>query len=194
MSSGSDSESSQDETEYEDNSDEETNNASAHVSKLVPQHIEKALFTKKVAPAFDGKMPWFTYEDAVEDWQDITETKPEKQGIELRQRLIGDVEHLKASFDKEKLKDPETGVDYFLSTIRPLFVKGNEIIFLWRFFQLLTMKRSGNSDLVTWIPRVQIRRKRALAAWMGCSRPSALQKGFLDSQTSPAEGNLQKSR
>ena len=166
MSSDSDSESSQTEEDYDE--EEDTPNAHAHVGKLVPQHLEKALFTKKVAPAFDGRMPWFTYEDAVEDWCDITESKPDKQGLELRNRLTGEVEHLKALLDKEKLKDPENGVEYFLSTLRPLYVKGNEIVFLWRFFQLLTMKRSGHADLITWIPRVQIRRKRAFAAWMSC--------------------------
>ncbi len=166
MSSDSDSESSHTEEDYDE--DEDIPNAHAHVGKLVPQHLEKALFTKKVAPAFDGRMPWFTYEDAVEDWCDITESKPDKQGLELRNRLTGEVEHLKALLDKEKLKDPDNGVEYFLSTLRPLYVKGNEIVFLWRFFQLLTMKRSGHADLITWIPRVQIRRKRAFAAWMSC--------------------------
>ncbi len=56
MSSDSDSESSQTEEDYDE--EEDMPNAHAHVGKLVPQHLEKALFTKKVAPAFDGRMPW----------------------------------------------------------------------------------------------------------------------------------------
>ena len=103
----SDEESSQ--TEYQDESEDDRSDH-AYVGKLVPQSIEKALFTKKYAPAFDGKMPWFTFEDAVEDWVDITESKPEKQGLELRNRLTGDAEYMKNLLEKEKLKDPDNGV------------------------------------------------------------------------------------
>ena len=154
MSDSSDSESSQ--TVENDGEDEDMKTSHALIGKLVPQHIEKALFTKKYAPAFDGEMPWFTYEDAIDDWMDISESKPEKWGLELRNRLTGKAEHLKALLDKTKLKNPTTGVEYFKHTIRPLFVKGSEIIFLWRFFQLLTMRRSASADLTSWIPRVQI--------------------------------------
>ena len=118
MSDSSDTESSQSEGEY--NEGYEKSDGHAYVGKLVPQHIEKALFTKKYAPAFDGKMPWFTFEDAIDDWTDITDSKPEKWGIELRNRLTGEVEHMKNLLDKEKLKDPEHGVEYFKQTLRPL--------------------------------------------------------------------------
>ena len=122
MSDSDDSESSQTEHEYDSENDSKGH---AYVGKLVPQHIEKALFTKKYAPAFDGEMPWFTYEDAIDDWMDISESKPEKWGLELRNRLTGKAEHLKALLDKTKLKNPTTGVEYFKHTIRPLFVKGS---------------------------------------------------------------------
>ena len=36
-------------------------------------------FTVKVPPFFDGKKSWFTYEDEILDWQEITEIPPEKR-------------------------------------------------------------------------------------------------------------------
>ena len=33
--------------------------------------------TTKVPPAYDGRSSWFAYEDAIDDWVDITELEPE---------------------------------------------------------------------------------------------------------------------
>ena len=46
--------------------------------------------TTKVPPAYDGRSSWFAYEDAIDDWVDITELEPEKQGPALRNRLEGE--------------------------------------------------------------------------------------------------------
>ena len=29
-------------------------------------------FTQKVAPSFDGRISWFAYEEAIDDWLDMT--------------------------------------------------------------------------------------------------------------------------
>ena len=34
--------------------------------------------TTKVPPGFDGKTSWFAFEDAIDDWCDITELEAEK--------------------------------------------------------------------------------------------------------------------
>ena len=36
--------------------------------------------TTKVAPAYDGRTRFFAFEDAIDDWCDITELEPEKPG------------------------------------------------------------------------------------------------------------------
>ena len=40
--------------------------------------------TTKVAPAHDGRTSFFPFEDAIDDWCDITELEPEKRGPALR--------------------------------------------------------------------------------------------------------------
>ena len=46
--------------------------------------------TTKVPPGFDGKTSWFAFEDALDDWCDITELEFEKWGPALRNRLEGE--------------------------------------------------------------------------------------------------------
>ena len=40
--------------------------------------------------SYDGKISWFSYEDAIDDWCDIIELEDEKKGPALRNRLEGD--------------------------------------------------------------------------------------------------------
>ena len=35
--------------------------------------------TTKIPPSFDGKTSWFAYEDAIDDWCDVTELDDEKR-------------------------------------------------------------------------------------------------------------------
>ena len=42
------------------------------------------------SPAYDGRTSFFAFEDAIDDWCDITELEPEKRGPALRNRLEGD--------------------------------------------------------------------------------------------------------
>ena len=46
--------------------------------------------TTKIAPAYDGRTSFFAFEDAIDDWCDITELEAEKRGPALRNRLEGD--------------------------------------------------------------------------------------------------------
>ena len=50
-------------------------------------------FNKKVAPAYDGRISFWRYEQDVRDWQILTETPAAKQGVELRHRLCGECDH-----------------------------------------------------------------------------------------------------
>ena len=120
--------------------------------------------TTKVPPAYDGRSSWFAYEDAIDDWVDITELEPEKQGPALRNRLEGEAAIHKRLLDREKLKDKVNGVQYFKSYLRPLFVKGASNVFLYRFQQFMTLHR-GSGDMLRWITRFQLSRARMQEAW-----------------------------
>ena len=48
--------------------------------------------TTKVAPAYDGRNSFFAFEDAIDDWCDITDLEPEKRGPALRNRLEGEAQ------------------------------------------------------------------------------------------------------
>ena len=80
--------------------------------------------TTKVAPAYDGKISFFASEDALDDWCDITELEPEKPGPALRNRLEGDALQYKRLLDRDMLRDPNEGVNYFKRFLRPHFIKG----------------------------------------------------------------------
>ena len=80
--------------------------------------------TTKVPPAYDGRSSWFAYEDAIDDWVDITELEPEKQGPALRNRLEGEAAIHKRLLDREKLKDKVNGVQYLQELLAPSVCQG----------------------------------------------------------------------
>ena len=101
--------------------------------------------TRKVAPAYDGGTSFFAFEDAVDDWCDITELEAEKRGPALRNRLDGDAAQYKRLL--ELLKDPIEGVNYFKRFLRPHFVKGAQTVSLYRFMQFMK-QNEGTMDLL----------------------------------------------
>ena len=120
--------------------------------------------TTKVPPSYDGRSSWFAYEDAIDDWCDITELDNEKRGPALRNRLEGEAAIDKRLLDRDRLKDPNNGVKYFKSFLRPLFVKGAANVFLYRFQQFRNLHR-GNGDMLRWITRFQLSIQRTQEAW-----------------------------
>ena len=120
--------------------------------------------TTKVPPSYDGRGSWFAYEDAIDDWCDITELDSDKRGPALRNRLEGEAAIHKRLLDRERLKDPNNGVKYFKSFLRPLFVKGAANVFLYRFQQVMNLHR-GNGDMLRWITRFQLSIQRMQEAW-----------------------------
>ena len=98
----------------------------------------------KIPPAFNGTTSWFAYEEAIDDWVDIAELDPEKRGPALRNRLEGEAAVYKPLLDRDQLRHPTDGVKYFKGTMRPHFVKNNQAVFLWRFFQLFKAHRGQN--------------------------------------------------
>ena len=79
--------------------------------------------TPKIPPSFDGRSSWFSYEEAVDDWVDITTLEQQKLGPSLKHRLVGDAAVYKPLLDRDLLRDPNNGVRYFTDTVRPHFVK-----------------------------------------------------------------------
>ena len=120
--------------------------------------------TTKVPPSYDGRGSWFAYEDAIDNWCDITELDNDKRGPALRNRLGGEAAIHKRLLDRERLKDPNNGVKYFKSFLRPLFVKGAANVFLYRFQQFMNLHR-GNRDMLRWITRFQLSIQRMQEAW-----------------------------
>ena len=55
--------------------------------------------TTKVPPGFDGRTLWFAYEEAIDEWCDITELDPAKRGPALRSRLEGEAAIYKQMLD-----------------------------------------------------------------------------------------------
>ena len=127
--------------------------------------------TPKIPPSFDGRSSWFAYEEALDDWVDITTLAPEKLGPSLKNRLVGDAAVYKPLLDRDLLRDPDNGVGYFKATVRPHFVKGNQSVFLWRFYQFLRFYR-GQQDLLRWIGRLSVVRKRLQDSWMDLLPPT----------------------
>ena len=122
--------------------------------------------TTKVPPGFDGKTSWFAFEDAIDDWCDITELEAEKWGPALRNRLEGEASVYKRLLDREQLREPNgRGVEYFKRTLRPHFVKGAQIVFLYRFMRFMKNNR-GNAELMKWMTRFQIDGRRLEESWM----------------------------
>ena len=86
--------------------------------------------TPKIPPSFDGRSSWFAYEEAVDDWVDITTLDADKQGPSLKNRLVGYASVYKPLLDRDLLRDPNNGVRYFKDIVRPRFIKGNQSVFL----------------------------------------------------------------
>ena len=105
-----------------------------HLNELHPLSAFQQV-TTKVPPSYDGRSSWFAYEDAIDDWRDITELDSDKRGPALRNRLAGEAAIHKRLLYRERLKDPNNGVTYFKSFLRPLFVKGAANVFLYRCLQ-----------------------------------------------------------
>jgi len=140
----------------------------AEMMQFTRQNIQ---VSTKVPPAFDGRTSWFAYEDLIDEWEDVTNLDQEKRGPALRNRLDGDAATYKNILDRELLKDPAKGVAYFKKTLRPHFVKGSQNVFLWRFFQFVRANR-GSQELLRWLVRMQVLRKRLTEAWMDLLVPA----------------------
>ena len=96
--------------------------------------------TTEVPPGYDGSTSWFKYADAVEEWRDLTKVEARRRGPAIAACLSGRAEIFKERLNRDRSRDPETGVDYLLTTLRPFFVKDLQSAFLYRFFQMLRCK------------------------------------------------------
>ena len=133
-------------------------------------------FTPKVAPSFDGRISWFAFEEAIDDWLEITTLTPERWAPSLKSRLAGDASIYKPLLDRDRLKDPNDGLEYFKNELRPHFVTGVEAVFIFRFYQLQRFYR-GTEDLHRRIGRLQVLRKRIIDAWTDTFLPDPPEHG-----------------
>ena len=144
------------------------NQYDSYAMRRAPQQTQIHMtqqMTTKVAPAYDGRTSFFAFEDAIDDWCDITELEPEKRGPALRDRLEGDAQQYKRLLDRDMLRDPNEGVNYFKRFLRPHFIKGAKNVFLYRFMQFMKFNR-GTMDLEKWMTRFQLTGNRLIESWM----------------------------
>ena len=121
--------------------------------------------TTEVAPAYDGRTSFFAFEDAIDDWCDISGLEPEKRGPALGNRIEGEASQYKRLLNRELLRDPNDGVNYFKRFLRPHFIKGAQTVFLYRFMQFMKHNR-GTMDLQKWMARFQLTGNRLIESWM----------------------------
>ena len=100
----------------------------------------------------------------------MTKVEAKRRGPAVAARLSGRAEIYKERLDRERLRDPETGVEYLLATLRPFFVKDLQSVFLYRFFQLLRCNR-GQTDHQRWMIKYEIARQKAVDAWLEATTP-----------------------
>ena len=110
--------------DFEDSAQADSS-ASAHAAYGAPPLATVQTVSTKVPPSFDGRSSWFAYEEAIDDWCDVTELDAEKRGPALRNRLEGDASVYRTLLDRELLRNAAGGVAYFKRELRPHFVKGN---------------------------------------------------------------------
>ena len=136
-------------------------------------------FNHKVPPALSPDTAWFTYEEMVLDWLDMTSIAEEKRGPLLKSRVTGTIVTYTRQLDREKLRT-ESGVEYFLSQMRPRFVKSADSVFLWRFFRLLKFNR-GHQDMQLWITKFSMVHQQAVDSWMDLSKlPLRTSQAYID--------------
>ena len=71
---------------------------------LSSRPVNTQTVTTKIPPALDGRSSRFAYEEAIDDWCDITELDANKRGPALRNRLEGDAAVYKSLLDRELLR------------------------------------------------------------------------------------------
>ena len=76
-------------------------------------------------------------------------------------RLLGRAELFKERLDRDRLKDPETGVEHLVSTLKPYFIKDGQSVFLYRFFQMFRCNR-GQTDFQRWMVKYEIARQKTI--------------------------------
>ena len=99
---------------------------------------------------------WLVWYHGVRGWETWTRIE-EQTGRWCRsiQRLL----------DRELLKDPVEGLNYFKRFLRPHFIKGAQTVFLFRFMQILKHNR-GTMDLQRWMTRFELTASRLIESWM----------------------------
>ena len=128
------------------------------------------LMNAKNPPAFDGRMGFFTFEELVLDWIDSCTLSPELRGPALKNALKGEAAIYKPMLDRQRLRNVDDGVNYFLETLRPHFVKGVQATFLHRLFQFMRLRRGG-LEISRWLAKYALMRKRLLDAWADLYEP-----------------------
>ena len=71
--------------------------------------LQLSQVTTKIPHSFDGKPSWFAFEDAIDDWCDISELDEVRRLPTPRKRLEGDATIYNKTVDRDQLKSKEDG-------------------------------------------------------------------------------------
>ena len=154
-----------DEYSYEGELYQDSDKDRSHCFGQSEQKLKGHNFSMKFPPMFNGSETWFTFEEEVLEWCEITVTEASKRGALLKLGMHGPASIQKRELDKDLLADPIKGVSYFLDTLRPLYLKNALHIFLFRFKRFHNLLR-GRQDFLDFVPRFQRYRKELTDAWI----------------------------
>ena len=94
-----------------------------------PQGLQ---FTPKVAPSFDGRTSRLLRRSNSRLVRRYTLT-PDRWAPSLKAILVGEANIYKLLLKRERMRDPNEGVDYFKTELRPHFVNGVETVLVLRY-------------------------------------------------------------
>ena len=123
----------------------------------------------KVAPAYDGRTSLFAFEDAIDDWCDITELEAERRGPALRNqtrrwcRSIQNVTRIENYW-----RDPGRRCELFQTiSATSHFIKGAQAVFLYKFIAIHATTTEVQWTYRRWMTRFQLTANRLIESWMG---------------------------
>ena len=91
------------------------------------------------------------------DWSIVADVDKKKQGTLLKLSLTRENEVYREYLSDGKLQS-EGGVDYFLKTLKPHFVRGDVQVFMYRFLLLNGCRRGPQGDFRDWLVRLRVKR------------------------------------
>lgn len=115
-------------------------------------------------PSYDGIRLWFTYEEDIDEWCEVTELSPRHKGRAIRHRLKGDAAVYKSLLEREPLQQAY-GAQFCKTHSRHHLARGVTSVLIWRCLQQYRFHR-GRNDMMRWLGRTHDLMHRAFDDWV----------------------------